>query len=85
MQKAITQFKSECGKAQCLVENDMPIGVFHDFLLALKGLMVDRMIAAHQEHTTEAESMKDLPPPEAVHGADEVPELNTKCQGELNV
>lgn len=80
MQKVTTQFKSECGKAMCYVENDMPIGLFHDFLMALKGLMVDRMVAAHQEQTTQAEAMKDLPPPEAVHGAEEVPALPTQCE-----
>jgi hypothetical protein len=84
MQKTTTQFKSECGKAQCFVENDMPIGLFHDFLMGLKGLMVDRMVAAHQEQTTQAEAMKELPPPEAVHGAEEVPELDTKCEGACN-
>ena len=52
--KPVQLFESTCGKARVFVENDMPIGVFHDFLMMLKGLMVDRMIAAHQEQVNQA-------------------------------
>ena len=65
MQKPVTQFSSECGKAQIYVDNEMPIGIFHDFLMIIKGLMVDRMVAAHQEQTTQAEAAKSLPPHES--------------------
>ena len=57
-QKATQLFQSECGRAKIFVENDMPIGVFHDFLLELKGMMVDRMVAAHKEQQELAESQK---------------------------
>lgn len=55
MQKLVQQFTSECDKAKIYVENDMPIGVFHDFLMMIKGLMVDRMVAAHNEQVNQAE------------------------------
>lgn len=53
------QFISECGRANIFVSNDMPIGVFHDFLMHIKGVMVDRMVAAHKEEMAIAEKMKE--------------------------
>jgi hypothetical protein len=59
-QKTMQSFESVCGKAKIYVENDMPIGIFHDFLMMIKGLMVDRMVAAHNEQVKQAEdSMKE--------------------------
>lgn len=58
MQKPVQQFLSACGRAKVFVENEMPIGVFHDFLMELKGHMVDRMVAAHKEQAEQAEAMK---------------------------
>ena len=52
------QFSSECGKAMIFVENDMAIGIFHDFLMKIKGSMVDRMVAAHKEQEAQIESQK---------------------------
>lgn len=57
-QKTMQCFESECGKAKVFVENDMAIGVFHDFLMHLKGTMVDRMVSAHKEQTELAELQK---------------------------
>lgn len=55
-------FESKCTKAKIYVENDMAIGVFHDFLMEIKGLMVDRMIAAHQEQVKQTqEQIKEFP------------------------
>ena len=53
IQKAMQCFESACGKAKIFVENDMPIGVFHDFLMELKGAMVERMVAAHKQQQEE--------------------------------
>ena len=62
MKQSVTQlFESACGKARIFVENDMAIGSFHDFLMEIKGLMVDRMIVAHQEQIKQAEQAKILP------------------------
>lgn len=60
MQNLTQKFVSECGKAQVFVESDMAIGVFHDFLMALKGLMVDRMVKAHQEQVEQAKSVMNF-------------------------
>lgn len=58
MNKPVQQFLSECGRAKVYVENEMPIGAFHDFLMLMKGQMVDRMIAAHKEQVAQAEAQK---------------------------
>lgn len=58
MQKPVQQFLSSCGRAKLFVENDMPIGIFHDFLMELKGLMVERMVQAHKEQVAQAEASK---------------------------
>lgn len=58
MQKAVTQFVSDCGKAKIFVENDMAIGIFHDYLMQIKGLMVDRMVVAHKEQLEQASAEK---------------------------
>jgi len=64
MTKSVTQFLSECGRAKVFVENDMPIGVFHDFLMSMKGQMVERMIEAHKQQVAELEAQKKLDQPE---------------------
>lgn len=64
-QNPVQQFVSACGRAKIFVENDMPIGIFHDFLMELKGLMVERMVAAHAEQIAQAEAAKELPPHES--------------------
>jgi hypothetical protein len=77
MQKSVTQFISQCERAKVYVENDMPIGVFHDFLMELKGLMVDRMVAAHQEQVQQTEAAKSLPLHESELSA--IPDLPSCC------
>lgn len=69
--KATSQFASACGKALIFVENEMPIGVFHDFLMQVKGVMVERMIKAHQDQVAEMEAQKQI---------DEAPE-QAPCEG----
>ena len=63
--KPVQMFESKCRKAKIFVDNDMPIGVFHDILMEMKGMMVDRMVAAHKEQEALAEQQKKQ---------DEVPE-----------
>lgn len=58
--KAMQCFESKCGKAKIFVENDMAIGVFHDFLTEMKGTMVERMVLAHKQQLEEMESQKQL-------------------------
>ncbi len=63
MIKNVNQFTSPCEKARIFVENDMPIGVFHDFLMQIKGMMVDRMISAHNEQIAQSKAAME-------HGSD---------------
>lgn len=55
-QTATVRFKSECGKSAIFVDSDMPVGLFHDFLLKVKGQMVDVMVNAQKEEEKMAES-----------------------------
>lgn len=65
MQKPVQQFTSDCKLANIFIDNTMPIGSFHDFLMMVKGMMVDRMVAAHQQQVEEAKLfMQDEPPEE---------------------
>ena len=62
MKQTATQcFESECSKAKIYVENDMPIGNFHDFLMEIKGLMIDRMVAAHKDQQEVTAAQKQDP------------------------
>lgn len=47
-QKTTQLFETENGKARVYVDHDMPIGEFHDFLMILKGTMVERMVEAQK-------------------------------------
>jgi hypothetical protein len=76
MQKAAQKFISPCGKCEIYVENDMPIGVFHDFLMLMKGTMVDKMVKIHKEQLEEQEMLKEL---EGYEG-----EENSCCSKESN-
>lgn len=60
-QTATTEFLSDCGKARIYVENDIQIGVFHDFLMHIKGLMVDKMVKTHKQEEEISESMQQQP------------------------
>lgn len=56
--KSMQSFQSDCGKAKVFVDSDMPIGIFHDFLMELKGAMVDRMVEFHKQQQEMSESQK---------------------------
>lgn len=58
-QKSMQSFESACGKAKIYVETDMAIGSFHDFLMLIKGVMVDRMIAAHKQQIEEIQAQQN--------------------------
>lgn len=86
-QKATQLFESSCGRSKIFVENDMPIGVFHDFLMELKGLMVERMIKAHEDQIKQAEAALNLPPHESEVSARadlecSQPDCTTECAKE---
>lgn len=79
-QNTVQQFISACGKAIIYVENDMPIGAFHDLLTIVKGAMVERMIAAQKAHELEIESQKDLPPHQSEIEANPDQEQPAPCE-----
>lgn len=58
MQHPVQRFSSECGKAHLFVENSMPLGELHDFLMDIKGAMVERMVLAHKQQQVEADAAK---------------------------
>lgn len=53
-------FESDCGNAKIYVNNNMPIGIFHDFLMEMKGHMVDRMVDAHKKQEKEIQEHEAL-------------------------
>lgn len=59
-QHGMQRFLSDCGKAVVYVENDMALGVFHDFLLKLKGTMVDKMVECQKQEQAQTDSQKQL-------------------------
>lgn len=59
--KESIKFISECGKIILMCDNDVALGDLHDQLMALKGYVVDRMVAAQKEEeaVSEAHKQKD--------------------------
>ena len=53
------KFISECGKIQLLCDRDTALGQLHDFLMRLKGEIVDRMIKAQKDEEAMAEAQKE--------------------------
>jgi len=52
------QFSSKCKRALLYVENDMPVGELHDFVLSVKGHLVDLMVKLQKEEQEMADSQK---------------------------
>ena len=61
----MTYFPSKCGKIHLFVENETPVGDYHDFLMEKKGEAVEIMVRAHQQQIKEAEEARSLPPHES--------------------
>ena len=56
----VVKFASEDGKVTVLTDTDTPLGNLHDFLMLLKGHIVDRMIAAQKEEQAHADAQKQI-------------------------
>lgn len=52
-QVPVQKIVSDCGKAVFIIDNDMSLGILHDFLLLLKGEFVDRMVKVQKEQEEE--------------------------------
>lgn len=62
MKQITTQkFVSKCSRGSLYVENDMPLGELHDFLMLMKGMMVERMLTVHREELEASEIAKAEP------------------------
>ena len=59
-QSPAQKFESKCKKAFICVDNDMPLGEFHDFLLNTKGHTVDLVVKAQKEDEAAAAQQKAL-------------------------
>ena len=57
-QVPVQKFESDCKKAIFYVENDMALGSFHDFLMLVKGHMVDLMVKAQKEEQDYSDAQK---------------------------
>ena len=59
-QKSTALFESECKKMKLICDADTPLGVLHDYLMALKGEIVERMQTAQkQEQEIAKQVMKE--------------------------
>ncbi len=60
-QKNTVKFTNEDNKICFMCETDTPIGVIHDFLMMLKGMMVDRMVSAQkqEQEITDQKKLED--------------------------
>ena len=58
-QKQLVQFSSEDNKIKILCETDTPLGEIHDYLMHVKGYIVDRMVAAQKEEEAVSEAHKN--------------------------
>lgn len=58
-QKQSALFESECHKIKVICDANTPLGVFHDYLMALKGEIVERMKTAQKEEEEFSKQMKE--------------------------
>jgi len=54
------QFSSKCKRAYLYVENDMPVGELHDFVLSVKGHLVDLMVKLQKEEQAMSDQQKKM-------------------------
>jgi hypothetical protein len=56
-QKNTALFESSCKKMKLICDSDTPLGVLHDYLMALKGEIVERMQKAQKQEQEISEKM----------------------------
>ena len=59
-QVQVVSFVSENGKIKVYADTDTALGEIHDFLMMLKGNIVDRMVKAQKEEQEFAEAQKQV-------------------------
>jgi hypothetical protein len=58
-QESLAAFRSENGKIELICDSKTALGDLHDFLLRVKGEIVERMIKAHKDEVAAAEAQKE--------------------------
>jgi hypothetical protein len=58
----LAKFVSKNGKICVLCDGDTALGDLHDFLIALKGEIVDRMVTAQKQDVASQEAHSDTEP-----------------------
>ena len=56
----VVNYVSEDGKIKVYVDTDTALGQLHDFLMLIKGNVVDMMVAAHKEEQAYADAQKQI-------------------------
>lgn len=59
-QISMQKFESENGKINLLCNSDTALGDLHDFLLSIKGNIVERMVKAQKEEEANSENQKKV-------------------------
>jgi hypothetical protein len=59
-QDKCVKFVSENNKIAVLCDNDTSLGDIHDFLMKLKGNIVDRMVEVQKQEDEQAKKQKEL-------------------------
>jgi len=59
-QTGMQAFKSEDGKFTILCDNDSNLGNLHDFLLSVKGHVIDLITAAQKQEREASEKVKEV-------------------------
>lgn len=58
-QQSMQRFQSENGKIQLICQSDTALGDLHDFLMAIKGDIVERMVKAQKNEEEIAQKQKE--------------------------
>ena len=58
-QKNTVKFISEDNKIMVICDSDTNVGSLHDFLLEIKGIVVDKITAAQKQEKEAAEKVKE--------------------------
>ena len=69
-QKSYLEIEKDGKMVQLVVPSDLSLGLIFDALMELKGYIVDRMSAAHQEEQAEAERQMGVEEPPLEVGAE---------------
>ena len=81
-QETVQKVISSCEKIEIMFSGDTSLGVLHDFLLELKGNVVDRMNAAQKEEVEACDAFKAAAPKENLPVEEEEEEVVEASQGE---